>query len=85
MEIKTKFNVEERAFVLEDNQIFNLTITKIEVQAGSTHTTIENTLLLSSARTNLDKDKYLVRNENECFKTIDDILEHLKTTFKKEY
>jgi hypothetical protein len=82
MTIETRFNKGETVFFIENNAIVSFPVRGIEYRGGheviQKNGTITYSFLTSKAPTSLDKDRIVYKNENECFKSIDELANFYK-------
>lgn len=71
MTIETKFNKGDKVLITTDRGIIRVPVTNIEYDGRH----VIYTLLLSKASTSMDKDRTDIREEENCFVSIDEIRE----------
>lgn len=75
MKIETKFNVGENAVIINDNRIAIFPVHGITY----TNRTIHYEFIVSKALSMMDKDKIIYRDEEDCFKSIDELVKYYES------
>lgn len=78
MEFKTKYNIGQLVYIIENNIIIRIPVGRIKI-VSEHHTEIEYSFVTSKATTSLDKDKIVLRKEDAVFETPDEIVSPFKT------
>lgn len=74
MTITTKFDGGQEVFVIDNNEVKKMPIVSIETRNKD----VSYTLLKQKAFSMMDKDVTIVRDEENCFSTIDQLADFYK-------
>ena len=74
MLIETKFDIDESVVTIDRDEIIVLTVQSLEY--SSVYNSVKYTLLKYKSINFGDKDTTVVKSENECFKSLDELVEY---------
>lgn len=74
MKIQSRFDVGQSVVFIENNEIVSYPVHEIEYVCR----TIRYSFLVSKAINMMDKDKRVVRDEKDCFKSVHELANHYK-------
>lgn len=83
MKIETKFNVGEEVFTIENNGIQKFPVKDIQVHVTA-FTKIRYALLKSRSVNFGDNDSVTTKDEEECFKSLNDMIEYYNQKIIKD-
>lgn len=75
MIIETRFDVDEKTVIIDNDKIITLPVAYIEY----TNKSVRYFFCTSKALTSMDKDRYVCKDENECFKSIKELGEYYES------
>ncbi|WP_286747847.1 hypothetical protein [Roseivirga sp. UBA1976] len=73
MKIETKFNKGDKVWTIENNQIVQFPIQDVQYKYGAVSYELQTH---KSQTIGLDKDRSIIRNEKECFGSIQDLADY---------
>tara|TARA_Y100000588_G_C14170700_1_gene889022 strand:+ start:459 stop:704 length:246 start_codon:yes stop_codon:yes gene_type:complete len=73
MKIETKFNKGDKVWTIENDEIVQFPVQDVQYKYGSVSYELET---YKSQTIGLDKDRSIMRNEEECFGSIQDLADH---------